>query len=100
MFRDGGYEPVEVTGPHRDHIVAFRRAAGRDRVVVAAARHFARITDHGTRWPEPMWQAELKLDRRHRQGLRDALGASGAVGESLDVSRLFAVLPVAVLRSG
>ena len=25
LFRDGGYEPVEVTGPHRDHIVAFRR---------------------------------------------------------------------------
>ena len=35
LFRDGAYEPVEVTGPHREHILAFRRSAGRDRVVVA-----------------------------------------------------------------
>ena len=40
-FASGAYEPVEVTGPHRDHIVAFRRSAGRERVVVVAARHFA-----------------------------------------------------------
>ena len=46
LFRDGTYEPVEVTGPHRDQIVAFRRSSGRNRVVVAAARHFAGMTDH------------------------------------------------------
>ena len=30
LFRDGAYEPVEVAGPDRDHILAFRRFAGRD----------------------------------------------------------------------
>ena len=42
LFRDGAYEPVEVAGPDRDHILAFRRFAGRDHVVVAVARHIGR----------------------------------------------------------
>jgi (1->4)-alpha-D-glucan 1-alpha-D-glucosylmutase len=99
VFRDGVYEPVEVTGPDREHIVAFRRSRGRDRVVVAVARHFARLTDIGQRWPDRGWQAELNLDRRHRQGLRDAFSRNEAECRSLEFSRLFAVLPVAVLRN-
>lgn len=98
VFRDGAYEPVAVNGPHRDHVVAFRRTAGRARVVVAVARHFAALTDGGTRWPRG-WQAELALERRQQQSLRDALGSVAAPCESLDVARLFAALPVAVLRS-
>jgi (1->4)-alpha-D-glucan 1-alpha-D-glucosylmutase len=97
VFGDGDYARVEVTGPHRDHIVAFRRSAGRDRVVVAVARHFAGVTGNGLRWPDGGWQAELKLDARQRAGLRDALGCGGP-GESPDLAQLFAVLPVAVLR--
>jgi (1->4)-alpha-D-glucan 1-alpha-D-glucosylmutase len=99
VFRDGAYEPVEVIGPHREHIVAFRRSAGRDRVVVAVARHFARLTDIGQRWPDRGWQAELNLDRRHRQGLRDALSHDDTECQSLEIPRLFAMLPVAVLRN-
>jgi (1->4)-alpha-D-glucan 1-alpha-D-glucosylmutase len=99
VFRDSAYEPVEVTGPHREHIVAFRRFAGRDHVVVAVARHMARMTDSGNRWPGGNWQAELNLDRRLRTGLRDALGRDGAECQSLDISRLFTALPVAVLRN-
>jgi (1->4)-alpha-D-glucan 1-alpha-D-glucosylmutase len=98
VFRDGGYEPVEVTGPHRDHILAFRRSAGRDQVLVAAARNFAAMTDNGDRWPGPEWQAELNLDRRHREGMRDAL-RGGVECQSLHVAKLFAALPVAVLRN-
>jgi (1->4)-alpha-D-glucan 1-alpha-D-glucosylmutase len=98
MFADGAYEPVEVTGPDREHIVAFSRSKGRDHVVVAVGRHFAPLTDVGQRWPNRMWQAELNLDHRHRQGLRDAL-RDGAECQSLDASRLFSVLPVAVLRN-
>jgi (1->4)-alpha-D-glucan 1-alpha-D-glucosylmutase len=98
LFCDGTYEPVEVTGPHRDQIVAFRRSSGHNRIMVAAARHFAGRTDHGTRWPDRGWQAELSLDQRHRQGLRDALGGGGQL-QSLEISELFAALPVAVLRN-
>jgi (1->4)-alpha-D-glucan 1-alpha-D-glucosylmutase len=98
VFRDGSYEPVEVTGLHRDRILAFRRSAGRDHVVVAVARHFAPMTNDGTRWSGPEWQAELKLHRSHRDGLRNALGG-GAECQSLDISALFTTLPVAVLRN-
>jgi (1->4)-alpha-D-glucan 1-alpha-D-glucosylmutase len=99
VFRDGIYEPVEVSGPHREHVVAFRRSRGRDHVVIAVARHFAGLTDNGRRWPDRGWQAELSLDPRHRQGLRDALSRHETQCEGLEVSRLFAVLPVAVLRN-
>ena len=98
LFADGAYEPVEVSGPHREEIVAFSRSSGRHRVVVAAARRFGRVTEGGTRWPEPAWQAELNIDNQQRQGLRDALG-TGEACRTLDVANLFSVLPIAVLRS-
>ena len=98
LFTDGAYEPITVTGPHRDEIVAFSRSAGRNRVIVAAARRFGRVTDGGIHWPAPVWQAELNVDNRQRQGLRDALGG-GEPCRSLDVASLFAALPVAVLRT-
>ena len=99
LFRDGAYEPAEVAGPDRDHILAFRRFAGRDHVVVAVARHMGRMTHGGHRWPGGNWQAELKLDHKIGTGLRDALSRNGALCQSLEISRLFAALPVAVLRS-
>src|ERR1700712_3077315 len=30
VFTDGDYEPLEVSGPHRDHVIAFARRPGRD----------------------------------------------------------------------
>ncbi len=95
VFRGGGYEPVEVTGPHRDHVVAFRRSAGRDSVIVAVARHFGAMTDGGTRWPDG-WQGALKLEPPPRH-MRDALGA-GRICENFELARLFDPLPLAVLR--
>ena len=97
LFRGGAYEPIEVTGPHRDHVLAFARSAGRDRVVVAVGRHFAPITGEGVRWPEG-WQGALNLDPKDRPGLHDALG-SVADSASLELADLFKVLPVAVLSS-
>jgi (1->4)-alpha-D-glucan 1-alpha-D-glucosylmutase len=99
VFRSGAYEPIDVTGLHRDRIIAFRRFAGREQVVVVAARHFAAMTGDGSHWPDG-WHAELKLDRRYSHGLRDALGGARTACEDLRVSNLFAALPVAVLRNG
>lgn len=98
LFRDGAYSPVEVDGPDREHVVAFLRTHRRSRVLVVAGRHFARKTDNGSHWPAGPWQAELQVDPALRSTLRDALGAAGPE-RSLELSRLFRTLPVAVLRS-
>ena len=34
VFTDGDYEPLEVTGPHRNHFIAFARRHGRDAAIV------------------------------------------------------------------
>ena len=41
VFTDGDYQPLEVSGPHRDHVIAFARRRGRDAAIVAVARSFA-----------------------------------------------------------
>jgi (1->4)-alpha-D-glucan 1-alpha-D-glucosylmutase len=98
VFRDGAYEPVEVAGPDRDHVLAFSRSAGGDCVVVAVGRHFAGLTDQGRHWPRSGWQAELKPGSRQRHHFRDSLGGEEPC-QGFEVAPLFAVLPVAVLRS-
>src|SRR5262249_45759154 len=63
LFAEGTYQPLDVRGPHRDHVVAFARASGRRAIVVAVGRLFAPFTDSGRRWPSAQdWDAELMLD--------------------------------------
>jgi (1->4)-alpha-D-glucan 1-alpha-D-glucosylmutase len=98
VFCEGAYQRVEVTGPHRDQIVAFMRSHRRDRVLVVTGRHFGGMTDGGSHWPAG-WQAELHVDRKIRADLRDALDPFGAASDGLDIAHLFETLPLAVLRS-
>ncbi|MEJ2623598.1 MAG: malto-oligosyltrehalose synthase [Pseudolabrys sp.] len=51
LFRRGSYEPLTVSGPQADHVIAFARTWKRQQLVVAVARHFAPLTDGGRRWP-------------------------------------------------
>ena len=96
VFQDGVYEPVEVTGPHAGHVLAFSRQSKRDRVVVAVGRHFAPLTDNGSHWPRG-WEGKLTLDAK--SGFVDALGANAVVSQEADIAELFAACPFAVLRS-
>ena len=48
VFAHGDYQPLEVSGPHRDHVIAFARRRGRDAAIVAVARSFAAFS-HGGR---------------------------------------------------
>jgi (1->4)-alpha-D-glucan 1-alpha-D-glucosylmutase len=97
LFHHGRYEPIDVVGPDREHVIAFIRRLGRARVIVIVARHWSRKTDGGRRWPRGDWHAELKLDADARAGLCDALGSCAAGWRQLEMSRLLATLPVAVL---
>src|SRR5205823_10952245 len=51
VFTDGDYQPLQVSGPHRDHVIAFARQRGSDAAIVAVAKSFAVFTDAGRTWP-------------------------------------------------
>jgi (1->4)-alpha-D-glucan 1-alpha-D-glucosylmutase len=92
LFAHGDYQPLEVSGPHRDHVIAFARRRGRDAVIVAVAKSFAAFSQGGRSWPRA-------------EAFDGALGLSGYSVEGLDkgtrglrLSELFRHLPVAVMR--
>ena len=90
--RDGDYEPLEVTGPHRDHVIAFARRRGRDAAITVVAKSFAPMSQGGRAWPRAD-AFDGALDRRlfggRLQGWCD--GAR--------LPALFQHLPVAVLKA-
>jgi (1->4)-alpha-D-glucan 1-alpha-D-glucosylmutase len=94
VFAQGDYEPLEVSGPHRDHVVAFARRRGRHAVIVAAGRWHAPLSEQGRVWPRAdAFEGELHLDGYSLE----AAGRSGESGVPLAV--LFEQLPVAALKA-
>ena len=94
VFTDGDYEPLEVTGQHRDHFIAFARRHGRDAAIVVVPRWFAEFTDHGRNWPaSEMYDAALNVSGYAVEGFADADATQ------LRLSDLLAHLPVAVLKA-
>ncbi|WP_316194305.1 malto-oligosyltrehalose synthase [Bradyrhizobium sp. SZCCHNRI3052] len=89
VFTDGSYEPLEVSGRHADHIIAFARRRGRDAVVVVTVRNFAPFTDGGRVWPHADgFDAEV-----HARGYTPADMQDGI----LTVSSIFTHLPAATI---
>ncbi|WP_316177172.1 MULTISPECIES: malto-oligosyltrehalose synthase [unclassified Bradyrhizobium] len=89
VFTDGAYEPLEVSGRHADHIIAFARRRGRDAVIVITARNFAPFTDAGRVWPHADdFEAEV-----HARGYTSADMQNGMVA----VSSIFTHMPAAVI---
>jgi (1->4)-alpha-D-glucan 1-alpha-D-glucosylmutase len=93
VFTDGDYQPLEVEGPHRDHVVAFARRRGRDAAIIAAARHFAPFSQAGRVWPSAEhFDATVRLN-----GF--SLERNADDRQALRLSTLFQDLPVAALRA-
>ncbi len=86
VFGNGSYLPLEVTGPHRDHVIAFARVHRKEAVIVAARRWFAPFTDGGRTWPNGVIEGAVRIDGFH---------VNGATRAGLPLSELFATLPVA-----
>jgi len=90
MFTSGDYHPLEVSGPHRHHVIAFARRRGRDAAIVAVAKSFAAFTQIGRTWP----RAETY------DGTIDIRGYATDIGEAvLQLSSVFRHLPAAVLKA-
>ncbi|MGX9428979.1 MULTISPECIES: malto-oligosyltrehalose synthase [Bradyrhizobium] len=90
VFTQGNYLPLETSGAHRDHIIAFARQWERDAVIVAVAKSFAPFTEVGRVWPKA-------------EAFDGAVTIKGYVtdaGENeLQLSTLFRHMPVAVLKA-
>ena len=94
LFRDGDYQPLEVRGPHRDHVIAFARRRGSQAAIIAVARLLAPFSQAGRAWP-----AAESFD-----GAIDVRGfaVDGAVARNapeVHLSEIFRSLPVAVLKA-
>jgi (1->4)-alpha-D-glucan 1-alpha-D-glucosylmutase len=94
VFAQGDYEPLEVSGPHRDHVIAFARRHGRHAVISVVARSLAPLSEGGRVWPRP----ENFDGSVHFNGYAvEDLGKSGPTEATL--STLFRHLPAAVLKA-
>jgi (1->4)-alpha-D-glucan 1-alpha-D-glucosylmutase len=93
VFTLGDYQPLEVNGPHRDHIIAFARRRGKSAVIVVAARWFAPFTQGGRIWPKAeTFDATIDVQGYSVESDADA-------GTEIRVSSLFQRLPAAVLKA-
>jgi (1->4)-alpha-D-glucan 1-alpha-D-glucosylmutase len=95
VFTYGDYQPLQVSGPHSGHIIAFTRRRGRDAVIVTVAKSFAPISQGGRVWPRAeSFEGSLDLGGYSVEGL-----AGEAHATEVRLSTLFQHLPVAVLKA-
>jgi (1->4)-alpha-D-glucan 1-alpha-D-glucosylmutase len=95
VFAQGDYEPLRVTGPHRDHVIAFARRHGRDAAIVVVAKSLAPLSQAGRVWPRSeAFDGAVDLSGYSVEGIT---GESGAT--EVRLSALFQHLPAAVLKA-
>ena len=94
VFAHGDYEPLQVSGPHRDHVIAFARRRDGDAVIVAVAKSFAGFSQGGRTWPRAEnYDASLHVGGYAVEGFADADASQ------LRISDVFRHLPAAVLKA-
>jgi (1->4)-alpha-D-glucan 1-alpha-D-glucosylmutase len=89
VFAHGDYQPLEVVGPHRDHVIAFARRHGGDAVIVAVGKSLAPLTQGGRVWPDAKAYDGAIITRGY--------SVEGVSGNKLPLADAFKHLPVAVL---
>jgi len=89
VFTHGDYQPLEVSGPHRDHVIAFARRHGGDAAITVVTKTLAPISQGGRVWPRAEdFDGVLNLKGYSLEGF----------AAEVPLSQLFRQLPVAVLR--
>jgi (1->4)-alpha-D-glucan 1-alpha-D-glucosylmutase len=91
IFAHGDYQPLEVTGPHRDHVIAFARHRGGDAAIVAVGKSFARVTQGGRVWPG--------ADAYEGAIITKGYSFEGISTNGLPLADVFKTLPAAVLKA-
>ncbi len=94
VFAHGDYEPLRLSGSHRDHVIAFARRRGRDTVITAVAKSFAPFSQSGRVWPRAeAFDAALDVSGYSVEGFAEADATE------LRLSELFRHFPAAVLKA-
>jgi len=104
LFADGTYEPLAVRGPAAAHVLAFARRTGRQTMIVAVGRLFARLAPAADRLApavEAWGDTSIAAPRRIEAGLfrnllTDAVAPPPVRGRFL-AADLFRAVPAAVL---
>jgi (1->4)-alpha-D-glucan 1-alpha-D-glucosylmutase len=91
VFAHGDYQPLEVIGPHRDHVIAFARRHGGDAAVVAVGKSLSPLTQGGRVWP----------DAKAYDGaiVTNGYSLDGISGNELPLADAFKHLPATVLKA-
>jgi len=93
VFSRGDYEPLEVSGPHREHVIAFARRRGRDAAITVVTKSLAPMTQNGRTWPAPdAFDATVNLSGYTVKGI-------GGDASAVPLSALLHDLPVAALKA-
>ena len=105
LFRDGGYRPLAVEGPLREHALAFAREAGDARVLVVVTLRASHRLEPGEppRVPPARWaDTRVRLPDGWPGDWAELLAGRTctAEGGALALAQLLADLPVAVLEAG
>jgi (1->4)-alpha-D-glucan 1-alpha-D-glucosylmutase len=96
VFAHGDYEPLEVSGPHRDHVIAFARRRGRDAAIIAVAKSFSAFSQGGRVWPRAeAFDGALNVNGYSVEGIESGKAHAAEVR----LSALFRQLPAAVLKA-
>ncbi|MGA7806550.1 malto-oligosyltrehalose synthase [Bradyrhizobium sp.] len=94
VFAYGDYRPLEVSGPDRDHVIAFARRRGKDAAIIVATRLFAAVSQAGRVWP-----SVGQLDGAINLAGFEIDGVTDPATSSLPLASLLRHLPVAVLKA-
>jgi (1->4)-alpha-D-glucan 1-alpha-D-glucosylmutase len=95
VFAHGDYQPLEVSGPHRDHFIAFARRHGHDAAITIVAKSLAPLSQAGRSWPRTeSFEGSLNLRGYSIEGIDGGNNAA-----EVPLSTLLRHLPVAVLKA-
>jgi (1->4)-alpha-D-glucan 1-alpha-D-glucosylmutase len=89
VFTRGNYQPLEVIGPHRDHVIAFARHHGGDAAIIAVGKSFAPLAQGGRVWPGA-YDGAIVMSGYSLEGIS---------GNELPLAEAFKHLPAAVLKA-
>ena len=67
VFTHGDYEPLEVSGTHGDHVIAFARRYGGAAAIISCGETLAPLSQAGRVWPRADdFEGTLDLARLYR----------------------------------